>query len=58
MGQSGIMVWACLLSGRRGPREGFRVRSHHRRELDAQGAVPGLLDGKVSMMRQVLGIEK
>ena len=40
-----------------GPRGGFRLRSHHRREWDAQGAVPGLFDGKVSTMRQVLVIE-
>ena len=57
MGQSGIMVWAWLLSETTGPRGGFRVRSHHRGELDAQGAAPGLLDGKVSTMRQVSGIE-
>jgi len=57
MGQSGMMVWAYLLSERTGPRRGFRVRSHRRRELDVQGALPGKFDGKVSTMRQVLGIE-
>ena len=30
---------------------------HQRGEWDAQGAMSGLFDGKVSTMRQVLGIE-
>ena len=47
-----------LLSERRGPNGGSRLRSHQRREWDAQGAMPGLFEGKVSTTCQVLKLKE
>ena len=48
------MMVVSLLSERRGPSGGLHLRSHQRREWDAQGAMPGLSEGKVSVTRQVM----
>jgi hypothetical protein len=50
------LVWASLLSMRRGPRGGLRLRSHQRREWNGQGTMSGPVDGKLSTLRQVLEI--
>jgi len=47
-----------LLSEKRGPNGGSRLRSHQRREWDAQGAMPGLFEGKVSTTCQVLKLKE
>ena len=47
-----------LLRERRGPSGGWRLRSHQRRECNAQGAMPGPVEGKVSATRQVLKLKE
>jgi hypothetical protein len=47
-----------LLSERRGPSGGLRLRSHQKREWDAQGAMLWLFEGKASTTCQACQVLK